>query len=158
MPYYNVTPHSLYQSCISSTGSWSAIDSPVTRAQAWVEAENVYEVWKLVQRWYDLIQSGEAADRYPDPFWRDEDHPDKVPLTQEVADLFIEEMDADFMLEKARFQGRLAPEFARLPAHARMAFVQEAYGIMKTSKTCDMEAEERLANGESLPPPAKSNA
>ena len=156
MPYYNVTPHSLYQSCISSAGDWSAVDNSMARAQAWVEAENIYEVWKLVQQWFDMIQSGEAANRYPDPFWRDEDYPDKVPLTQEVAGEFIKEMDADFMLEKARFQGRLAPEFARLPPHARLAFVQEAYKLIKTANTCNKEAEERLAVGETMPPPIKS--
>jgi hypothetical protein len=124
----------------------------MTRARAWVEAENVYEIWKLVQRWFELMNSGEAANRFPDPYWDDSKHPDKHALTQEIADAFIEEMDADFMLEKSRFQGRLAPEFARLPAHARLAFVQEAYPLIKTSKQINQEAEMRLASGETLPP------
>jgi hypothetical protein len=124
----------------------------MTRARAWVEAENVYEVWKLVQHWFDLMNSGEAMNRFPDPYWDDSKYPDKYVLTQEIADAFIEEMDADFMLEKSRFQGRLAPEFARLPAHARLAFVQEAYPLIKTSSQISQEAERRLAAGETLPP------
>ena len=157
MPYYNVTPHTLYQSCMSSAWEWSGGDDPVTRARAWVEAENVYEMWKLVQSWFDLMESGESKDRYPDPFWSDEKFANKAVLTQEVADRFIEEMDNDFMLEKSRFQGRLAPEFKRLPNHARMAFVQDAYHIIKTGDEINREAEARLAQGEVMPPPINHN-
>ena len=155
MPYYNVTPHTLYQSCMSSAWEWSGGDDPVMRARAWVEAENVYDVWKLVQKWFEFIDAGDAVNHYPDPNWDDSLHPGKVALTQDVADTFIEEMDADFMLEKSRFQGRLSPEFARLPSHARLAFAQDAYGIMKTSADINAEADERLATGETLPPAQK---
>ena len=142
---------------MSSAWEWSGGDDPVTRARAWIEAENVYEVWKLVQSWFELMDSGEALNRYPDPHWDDAKHPGKLPLGQDVADSFIEEMDADFMLEKSRFQGRLAPEFARLPQHARLAFVQDAYNIMKTSGDINKEAERRLSSGEALPPPVRPN-
>ena len=57
MPYYNVTVHTLYLSCMSSAWEWSGGDDPVTKARAWVEAENVFEVWKLVQVWYDLMSA-----------------------------------------------------------------------------------------------------
>ena len=73
MPYYNVTPHTLYQSCMSSAWEWSGGDDPVTRARAWVEAENVYEMWKLVQKWFEFIENGSATDRFPDPYWKSED-------------------------------------------------------------------------------------
>lgn len=158
MPYYNVTPHTLYQSCMSSAWEWSGGDDPVTRARAWVEAENVYDMWKLVQKWYELMETGEASTRYPDPHWSDETHPGKVGLTQEVADKFIEEMDNDFMLEKSRFQGRQAPEFSRLPPTARMAFVQDAYLVIKSGADINGEADQRLANGEVLPPPIKQKS
>ena len=154
MPYYNVNPHTLYQSCISADWDWSQRDDPMVHARAWVEAENTYEVWKIVQDWFGMIESDEASNRYPDPYWRDEDHPEKTPLTQDVADEFIEEMDQDFMLEKNRFQGRLAPEFSRLPAHARIAFVQEAYKVIKTSVEIKAEAERRVKEGETFPPKA----
>ena len=154
MPYDNVTPHTLYQSCRSSSWEGSDRNDTITQARAWIEAENIYKVWELVQKWFDHMKSGDAANRYPDPYWKDDDYPDKAPLTQEVVDRFIEEMDADFMLEKNRFQGRLAPEFARLPAHARMDFVQEVYKIIKTTAEIEKEAEERLEAGEALPPPA----
>lgn len=158
MPYYNVTVNTLYQSCMKN--DWGSLrnDDPFNRALAWVEAENVYEMWTLVQKWFEVMESGEAIHRYPDPFWRDDDYPGKVPLTQDVADKFIEEMDADFYLEKSRFrdgQGimREPPDFSRLPPHARLAFVQDAYKIIKTSSEIRKEAEERLAAGETLPPP-----
>ena len=152
MPYYNVTAHTLYLSCMSSAWEWSGGDDPVTKARAWVEAENVFEVWKLVQVWYDLMSTGEAENRYPDPFWDDSKHSEKAVLTQDFADVFIEEIDADFMLEKSRFQGRLAPEFIRLPVHARIAFVQDAYGLIKTSTQIKSEADEPLTGGETMPP------
>ena len=156
MPYYNVTPNALYQSCISNAWEWAEKNDPLTHACAWVEAENIYEVWKLVQEWYEFMESGEAANRFPDPFWNDEDYPGKATLTQDVADTFIEELDADFMLEKNRFHGRLAPEFSRLPPHARMALVQEAYKIIKTSAAIEQETKERLAAGEKLPNPTSN--
>ncbi len=121
------------------------------RARAWVEAENIYEVWELVQMWFELVDSDSADNHYPDPNWDDSQHPAKVSLTHDVADKFIEEMDADFMLEKSRFQGRLSPEFARLPSHARLAFAQEAYGILKTSVDINTEADRRLVAYETLP-------
>jgi|GEM_PF-1841100 hypothetical protein len=152
MPYYNVTAHTLYLSCMSSAWEWSGGDDSVTKARAWVEAENVFEVWKLVQVWYDLMSTGEAENRYPDPFWDDSKHSEKAVLTQDFADVFIEEIDADFMLEKSRFQGRLAPEFIRLPVHARIAFVQDAYGLIKTSTQIKSEADEPLTGGETMPP------
>ena len=152
MPYYNVSPHTLFQSCMAGSGEYASSDNTVARARAWVEAENIYDVWKLVQEWYTLMENDEAKDRYPDPYWNDDDYPDKAVLTQEVADKFIEEMDADFMLEKNRFQGRLPPEFSRLPAHARLAFVQEAYRVIKSTSAIHAEADERLAAGEVLPP------
>lgn len=103
-----------------------------------------------------MIESGEALNRYPDPLWNDADYPGKAQLTQEVADLFVEEMDADFMLEKSRFQGKLAPEFARLPAYARLAFVQEMYRLpIKTEADIVVEARSRLASGETIPPVKK---
>ena len=60
------------------------------------------------------------------------------------------------MLEKNRFHGRLAPEFSRLPPHARMALVQEAYKIIKTGAAIEQETKERLAAGEKLPNPTSS--
>ena len=99
-----------------------------------------------------MMESSEAQYRHPDPRWNGEDYPNKVPLTQKVADRFIEEMDADFLLEKSRFEGKEAPDFARLPSHARLAFVQEAYGILKTTKEISKEAEKRFATGEIMPP------
>jgi len=124
------------------------------RAKAWVEAENIHEVWGLVQKWFALMESGEAENHYPDPTWEDGDYPNNAALTSKVADKFIEEIDADFMIEKNRFQGRSAPEFSRLPPHARLAFVQEAYRLIKTQSAIDEEAQERLDKGEVMPPPS----
>jgi hypothetical protein len=112
-------------------------------------------MWKLVQVWYDLMNSGEADNRYADPFWDDSKHSEEAVLTQDFPDLFIEEMDAGFMLKKSRFQGRLASEFIRLPAHARIAFVQDTYGLIKTSAEINSESDDSLARGEIMPPPVR---
>ena len=153
MPYYNVNPQTLYQSCLSANYALQSTNDKQTRALAWVEAENVFEVWKIVQRWFEMMDNGDYFDRYPDPNWRDEDHPQFTALTMEVADKFVYEMDEDFLVEKNRFQGKLAPDFGRLPEHSRLAFVQECYLTMKSSVQIREEAMERLKAGEVMPPP-----
>ena len=108
MPYYKVTTSTLYQSCLSGFWEWSDGDDPMVKARAWVEAENIFEMWKLVQEWFELMHNGEADNRYPDPYWNDEDYPGKVPLNQEVADEFRREergdiertLDAVFVLDE----------------------------------------------------------
>lgn len=44
MPYYEVTPHELYRSCLSG---WDGGKTPLDRACAWVEAVNIYDVHEL---------------------------------------------------------------------------------------------------------------
>lgn len=157
MPYYNVTPHTLYQSALSSSASGYGylVSDPLVMHKCWHESLNIYHVWEKVQEWFELMESGDAENRYPDPFWNDADYPDKTALTQDVADEFIAEMDADFMLEKSRFQGRLVPEFSRLPPHSRMAFVQDMYKIIITSAEIERRAIESMEAGLTLPPKNK---
>ena len=140
---------------MSSAWEWSDGGDQVTRARAWVEAENVFEMWKLVQVWYDLMNSGEADNRYADPFWDDSKHSEKAVLMQDLSCVFIEEMDPDFMLEKSGFQGKLASEFIRLPAHARIPFLQHLYGLIKTSAEINSESYDSLAWEETMPPPVR---
>lgn len=157
MPYFNVTPHTLYQSALSSSASGYGyhINDPLVMHKCWHEAVNIYYVWQKVQEWFEMMESGEVLNRYPDPFWDDADYPDKTALTQDVADEFIAEMDADFMLEKSRFQGRSAPEFSRLPPHSRLAFVQEVYQIILSSAEIERRAIASTEAGEELPPTNK---
>lgn len=154
MPYYNVTIATLYQSCIADLpGGYFGLktDSPFTRAFAWVEAENIYAVWKIVQTWFEDMQKGKAWHRRPDPTWRMRAGRKAKPLTQALADELIKELDADFTLEKSRFQGREGPEFARLPAYARLAFAQEVWAALKTDDEMEAEAKRRLEEGETFP-------
>lgn len=161
MPYYNVDYKSLFLTTKEfsyTTNNEQSGASKLKDAIAWLEAVNIYHVWKIIQEWFDLMQDEEQGlldihTRNPDPSWNHDDYPDFVPLTQEIADVFIDEMDLDFNLEKARFQGRLAPEFARLPPRVRVAFVQSIYKVMRSLKSLTAEAEERLAFGDLLPPP-----
>jgi len=150
MPYFNVTAQTLYQSCIAASPYSSGHSDPFEKARAWVEAENIEAVWKLVQKWFLLMQSGEAEMRYPDPTWSEQEG--RAPLTPELADMIVKELDADFEVERGRFQGRRPPEFARLSAVARLAFAQDLLGILKTDQTIRAEAKDRLAAGEVLPP------
>lgn len=145
-PYYSVDPHSLYQSCLSAGGEVT----PIGKARAWVEAENTFEVWKVINNWFNRLQDGTYWSYMASPFWTNP--PDKTALTQDVVELFVKELDEDFMLEKSRFQGKKPPEFSRLPFGPKFAFVQECYKIMKSSKAINAEADERLANGEKMPP------
>ena len=152
MPYYNVTTHTLYQSIISADWGMNT-RTAIEKAEQWVEAENTTAVFALISAWFELIESGEAELKQPDPFW--ESPESKAPLTLEVADKFISEMDEDFMMERSRFQGRLAPEFSRLSPQARMAFMQAVYGVILTTVEIKAEAARRLGMGEEIPPKAK---
>lgn len=145
MPWYDVTPEKMMDSCRLD---WATKDKP--EAYAYVEAENVAKVWEMVQEWFEAMESGEAWNRYPDPDWVDP--PGRKPLTQEVADAMIDEMDADFDLEKNRYPDGRGPEFKRLPPHARLALAQGLRAILKTPGEIEQETEERLAKGEQLPP------
>ena len=147
MPYYNVFPSVLYTSIISG----SSTDSEVAKARAWVEAENIFEVWKIVQKWFDLMKAKLVGHELPSPYWQDDLYTDKTKLTQSVADLLVKEIDEDFMMEKNRFMGRKAPNFSRLPPGARMSFAREIYRTMKSQRAINIEADERLAKGETFP-------
>lgn len=147
MPYENVGVRSLYNACSSHYG-----DQDIHLAMAWVNAENVEAVWKVVQTWFELMEAGRAVDRYPDPFWETKHPMKKRPVTREMADRLIAELDADFQLEDRRFPDGKGPEFNRLPAHARVAFAQEVYGVMKSEGEIEAEARRRIRSGERLPP------
>lgn len=150
MAYYEVTPHALFNSCISE---WGDRDDPLARACAWVDAVNKYDVFELYQQWFDKMETGEAFRLGPDPSWDDDEYPDKRPLTLELATKYLEELDADFLIEKNRFRGRKAPEFSRIAGTpASLAFMQQVYRVQKTSSQIQKEAQARLAAGQELPP------
>ena len=152
MPYHNVNALTLYQSCISASWDWHTKDDSLSKALAWVEAENTVVTWKLFQAWFEMMESGIADDQYPDIFWKDDDYPTLKPLTQDLADELIAEIDADFMLEQSRFRERSAPEFDRLVPHARMAFAQAVYRVTLSSEEIARKAEELVKDGETIPP------
>ena len=129
MPYHNVNAHTLYQSCISASWDWQNKDDSLSKALAWVEAENTVMIWKLFQAWFEMMESGIADDQYPDIFWKDDDYPFLKPLTQDIADELIAEIDADCMLEQSRFRQRSAPAFDRLVPPARMASSPAVYRV-----------------------------
>ena len=155
MVYQNITPRTLYQSCMPGPwGQTTGNDNDLIRACAWVEAENVYAVWKVVCDWFDALEDGSVQHRLPDPLWQPPEG--KAPLTQEAADTLIEHLDDDFMLERTRFRGRLAPEFSRLEAPQRLAFAQAIWDVLKTRSQVIDEAKRRLDAGEELPPPIQN--
>ena len=143
MSYENTSVKDLY---VSALASFSGLEE---KAQAWVEAQNTEAVWVVVKKWFGYMQSGEARFKYPDPNWQDSDHPGRRPLTQEVADLLVQEMDEDFLIEKNRYpkDTGLGPDFIRLPAHARIAFAQELYVTIMTKKEVKAAAQELLDRG-----------
>ena len=149
--YSSTTTKNLYQAGIwSEDCPWEK--TPEGRACGWVEAENMMAVWRLVEDWFLAMEDGTADSRYPDPNWAQPG--DREPLSQELADRIIEEMEEDFLIEERRMlnMGKKPPEFSRLAPHARMAFAQQIYAIMKPLWAIREEAKERAAAGESLPP------
>ena len=128
--------------------------TPEAIAFAWVEAENIIAIRAIVCRWFELLQAGQADGRYPDPQWQQPKG--KKPLTPELADRLVAELDADFELEKHRFPEsdvNNGPCFHRLKPWARMAFAQEFYNAIKTEAQIEEEAVSRLKAGEKFPPP-----
>ena len=153
-PYYNVNAHTFYQSCISADWDWHTKDDPLTKALAWVEAENTVEAWNLVQEWFEMMESRVADDQYPDIFWEDGNYPFLKPLTQTLADELIDEIDADFMLEKSRMEtaNKSAPEFSRLAPHARMAFAQAIYRTTLSNEEMSDKAQKLVEDKVQIPP------
>lgn len=156
MPY-DVTLRDLFNNCLADRSSrLESKESRRLRAVAWVEALNVRETWRLVQRWFEMIESGEATHRYPDPVWDSGGLPGREPLTPELADKIIADLDGDLMIEVTRLRNvdpdLQGSDFARLPAHARMSFVQDLCRTMRTARELEAEAERRIREGETIPP------
>ena len=152
MPYWNVTPHAMFQSCINDT-SWKNMEPNLKKACAWVQAVNTYDIHELHSEIFNALESGEAEKWSPDADWSPSLPPEeKLVPTQELADLYIEELIADYELEKRRFPDGNGPGFERLTGPARFYVAQRAYDIQMTIRQIVTEAERRLANGEVLPP------
>lgn len=155
MPYYNVDAKTLANSLVSLDGDlWrrklnEVNEKGLKAACQWVEAENIENVFALMQAWFKKMESGEADSITPDPRWKPR-HSD-FEMTTELADKIITEIDADFDLEKSRFQGRGAPDYNRLNPTARIAFAQEIYDNLMTLEEIEAEARRRLAEGEEFP-------
>lgn len=113
----------------------------------WVEAENTFAVRGVVSEWFDALERGEGLQRYPDPRRKD--------ASQEKADKLLSEMDADFELEIARFEGlhvEKGPEFSRFPPYTRLALAQSIHDVMMSVNEIEREAVRRLKEGIETPP------
>ena len=111
----------------------------------WVEAENMMDIRRVLIEWFDELQDGTANDRYPDPTKMEA--PVGKPITQERANLFVEELEDDMLIEKARFRGlkkEAGPGYTRLEPHARVAFMQSMWRTMMTAEEIKAEARKRL--------------
>ena len=115
-------------------------------AYAWIEAENIMDLRQLISNWFQLIETGESDGTYPSI---------NSSITQKEADHLIEELDADFQIERARFPDsdpEAGPAFVRLLPHSRLAFVEEIKKILKQSDQLEYEARKRIDSGEIIPP------
>jgi len=147
--YANMTVAELYTSV---KFSYPYVSTSEDAAVGWIEAENIFDVRAIIIEWFDALNDGTANDRYPDPICLE--GPPGKPITEERADKFIEELEADMLKEWMRFGslGREAgPGFDRLEPHARMAFMQAVWQVMKTMDQIQEEAAERTKAKE-LPP------
>ena len=150
MFYQNMPVADVYRQCYRGTVPPTPGSKEAT--VAWLEAVNILDVWKVVQDWFEAMQRGEANNRYPDPAWANGDGPMKKDVTQEIADRLVVEMDEDFDLERTRFPGGRGPGFQRLAPHARLAFAQQYFAIVKTAQQLEAGAEDLLLRGVTLPP------
>lgn len=140
--YSDMTADQMYTSSIGVYGS-----DINKRAYIWVECENALEVRAVWCEWFDALENGTANKRQPDP--TNLNTPDGRRITQGRADIFIEELEADFYIENKRWRGLgkdAGPGFDRLEPHARIAFMQAIWRVMKTEEQIEEEAKERLEN------------
>ena len=153
-PYANMTVEVLYNSVRftvkrvimpDETEEEKVLGEQLLSAREWVEAENIFAVREVIIEWFNAMNEGVANDRYPDPL--NLEGPPGELITEERADEFVE------ALEQARFKGlgkEEGPGFPRLEPHARIAFMQAMWQVMKTDKQLRLEAKERLES-EDLP-------
>lgn len=146
--YENMAVEELYVSLKYSSTSHRIYGSILTAEEVacdWVEAENMMAIRLILIEWFDALQDGTANDRYPDPL--NMEAPAGKPITQERADLFVEELEEDMLMEKARFRGlkrEAGPGYTRLEPHARIAFMQAVWRVMLTPEEIKSEARRRL--------------
>ena len=151
--FYNVTPLQLYRSTITNSELGPRYyEDRMRKAIAWIEAEMIYEMWFVLQDWFEKMETGEIESIYPDPFWDDSKYGGKANITLELANNFIDELDQDFQKEKSRFKGANAPEFWRLSDNSKIALLQRLYPVLKTQKEMEDESTKRLNGGEEFPP------
>lgn len=155
MTYNGTNVLSLFTSSSAYWGDHKATrgSTQLQRTAAWLEAENIDAMFKVVVKWFRLLESGKADLVKPDPYWNDNDYPHFEPLTDKIVDRLIEETDADFNEERSRAQARnqALPEFNRLSKSARRAFAQDLYRVMCPEKAIIKEAKRRVKAGEKIP-------
>jgi len=116
-------------------------------ADYWVEAENIFTVRAIFIDWFNAMEDGSAANRYPDL--------NDATYIMEDADKLVKELDADFDIEKRRYHGlkvEAGPGYERLAPHSRLAFAQEVFGAVLSESEIYIEAKRRLEAGETIPP------
>jgi len=148
--YTDIDTGKIYRST-TTYGSQKAIE--VSRAVRWVESENIMEIRAVTIKWFNMMESGEADTQYPDPF--------DTTISQDKADRLISELDADFAAERYRYRNigvTAGPGFERLSAHARLAFAQEFFSVLKSREQLEAEAQQRLSAGEQIPPAEYKNS
>jgi hypothetical protein len=135
---------SLYVACMPSIWVRDFARDTFIRAYAWIEAVNVYEVWEIVQKWFEVMEGRELNSSFQQSWWQH----------QATANALVKAWDAGFELERARmeFMGVVAPEFSRLSEYHQLIFMQEICATIKSSTEINKEMEERLGMGEFLPP------
>ena len=157
MSYENIAVADLFRAMNVQgfLGSEDAAASRERAAFAWAEAENIFEVRAVYNKWFYMLKAGTANDQYPDPT-ADYATPDGKEITQERADAFVEAIEDDMMKERTRFDHLgydSGPGFIRLEGTSRIAFMLDCWTVMKTSGQLKREAWIRInENGETLPP------
>ena len=147
--YTDIDTGKIYRSTTTYSGQ-EAIDA--SRAVRWVESENIMEIRAVTIKWFNMMESGEAATQYPDPF--------DTTISQDDADKLVHELDLDFDAERYRYKNigvTAGPGFERLSASARLAFAQEFFSVLKSREQLEAEAQQRLSAGEQIPPAEYKN-
>lgn len=140
--YTNLTVADLYAGDVIKN-----TDKPLECAYYWIEAENMWMVRVIISKWFRWLNEGVANNHYPDLR-------QKV-FSRERADAFIEALEDDMMIEEPRFSHLnrdAGPGFDRLVPHARQAFIQDVWSVLKTRAELWAEAEQRLKAGIRTPP------
>jgi len=138
LDYTNITIHDVFL----------AIYDYSKPEESYLEAQNIMDFRELLCLWFKMIEDGRAEKIYPDF--------SETLVTLDLANLLINEIEDDCLIELPRAMSvngtTKGPGFTRLNDHAKIAFAQQVFSLIKSPEQITKEIEEKHRNHEVIIP------